>query len=64
MENFKPMLATLADQPFNDPDWEFEVKWDGYRALTTIQAGDVIIAFRNHKSYKKSFFRFTETCNS
>ena len=56
MKNFKPMLATLADQPFNDPDWEFEVKWDGYRALTTLQAGDVIIASRNDKSYNEKFF--------
>jgi bifunctional non-homologous end joining protein LigD len=28
-----PMLATLHDQPFNDPGWIFEVKWDGYRAV-------------------------------
>jgi bifunctional non-homologous end joining protein LigD len=25
------MLATLVDQPFDDPDWIYEVKWDGYR---------------------------------
>lgn len=31
-----PMLATLVDEPFNDPDWLFEVKWDGYRALAFI----------------------------
>jgi len=56
MENFKPMLATLVDQPFNDPDWEFEVKWDGYRALTTLQTGQVFIASRNGKSYNEKFF--------
>lgn len=27
-----PMLATLADAPFDDPDWVFETKWDGWRA--------------------------------
>lgn len=27
------MLATLIDHPFDDPDWLFEVKYDGYRAL-------------------------------
>jgi hypothetical protein len=26
-----PMLATLVGGPFNDPDWLFEVKWDGFR---------------------------------
>src|SRR5690606_17364576 len=28
-----PMLATLIDEPFDDPEWEYEVKWDGYRAV-------------------------------
>lgn len=27
------MLASLSSQPFNDPDWIFEIKWDGYRAI-------------------------------
>ena len=29
----KPMLATLASAPFDDPAWTFEPKWDGIRAL-------------------------------
>lgn len=29
----KPMLATLAEKPFDDNDWIFEIKWDGYRAI-------------------------------
>lgn len=28
-----PMLATLTDGPFDDPEWVFEPKWDGIRAL-------------------------------
>ncbi|HSX13450.1 MAG TPA: DNA ligase D [Chlamydiales bacterium] len=28
-----PMLATLIKEPFSDPEWLFEVKWDGFRAL-------------------------------
>ena len=27
------MLATRWEQPFDDPEWWFEVKWDGYRAI-------------------------------
>jgi ATP-dependent DNA ligase len=27
------MMASLAKQPFNDPDWIFETKLDGYRAI-------------------------------
>ncbi len=32
-----PMLATLVDKPFNDEEWLFEVKFDGYRALSFIE---------------------------
>lgn len=28
-----PMLATLTGEAFDDPDWLFEPKWDGIRAL-------------------------------
>jgi bifunctional non-homologous end joining protein LigD len=30
------MLATLIDEPFDDDDWLFEIKWDGYRAVCTV----------------------------
>jgi bifunctional non-homologous end joining protein LigD len=44
----KPMLATLVDAPFDDPQWAFEVKWDGYRAIATIDArGTVALTSRN-----------------
>ncbi len=33
----EPMLATLADRPFSDPNWLFEIKWDGVRALARIE---------------------------
>ncbi|HEX6138959.1 MAG TPA: DNA polymerase ligase N-terminal domain-containing protein, partial [Candidatus Limnocylindria bacterium] len=32
-----PMLATLADAAFDDPDWLFEVKWDGYRVQAVVR---------------------------
>jgi bifunctional non-homologous end joining protein LigD len=25
-----PMLAKVAEEPFSDKDWIFEVKWDGF----------------------------------
>jgi bifunctional non-homologous end joining protein LigD len=34
-----PMRATLATEPFSDPDWLFEVKWDGYRVEAVIRDG-------------------------
>ncbi len=29
----QPMLATLVDEAFSDPQWLFETKWDGIRAV-------------------------------
>jgi bifunctional non-homologous end joining protein LigD len=51
-----PMLATLVDKPFEDPDWLFEVKWDGYRALGFINKGSVELLSRNNKSFNEKFY--------
>jgi len=32
-----PMLATLVEEPFDDPQWIYEVKWDGYRAVAYLR---------------------------
>jgi bifunctional non-homologous end joining protein LigD len=51
-----PMLATAIDAPFDDPDFLFELKWDGYRALTTIaKDGTVSIASRNGNDFTQKF---------
>jgi len=36
MNQYSPMLARDADVPFTSPDWIFEVKWDGIRALSYV----------------------------
>ncbi len=41
------MLATLVAQPFDDPEWLFEIKWDGYRALCTVEEGKLTLTSRN-----------------
>ncbi|HEX4012517.1 MAG TPA: non-homologous end-joining DNA ligase [Candidatus Cybelea sp.] len=41
------MLATLVDTPFDDPEWLFEIKWDGYRALCTVEDGKLSVVSRN-----------------
>jgi ATP-dependent DNA ligase len=33
-----PMLASSAKSPFDSPDWIFEIKWDGYRAIAVFDA--------------------------
>src|SRR6478672_3310331 len=37
---YDPMLATLTDTVPTGPGWLFEVKWDGYRALARLVAGE------------------------
>jgi bifunctional non-homologous end joining protein LigD len=54
--NVSPMLATLVDAPFDDPSWLFEVKWDGYRAIATVEAdGTLALASRNGLDLLKRF---------
>lgn len=49
-------LATPTDAPFDDKDWLFEIKWDGFRALATIDAdASVKLASRNAKDLLSKF---------
>lgn len=41
------MLATLVDGPFDDKDWVFETKWDGFRMVAEIKRGTVVLYSRN-----------------
>ncbi|MGE0404716.1 MAG: non-homologous end-joining DNA ligase [Candidatus Korobacteraceae bacterium] len=43
----RPMLATLVEDVFSHPDWLYEVKWDGYRAVTFIRDGKLRLVSRN-----------------
>lgn len=56
----QPMLATLVKKPFDHPDWLFEVKWDGYRAIAEIRDGQVSLYSRNQISLNQKFLPITE----
>ncbi len=51
----QPMLATVIKEPFDHPDWIFEVKWDGYRAVAEIRDHGVSLYSRNGISFEKKF---------
>ena len=44
-----PMLATLTDDPFSDPDWIYERKLDGVRVLAFKDGDEVQLYSRNRK---------------
>ena len=44
----EPMLATLVEQPFSDPNWLFEIKWDGVRAMAWITDSALTLRSRNN----------------
>jgi DNA ligase D-like protein (predicted ligase)/DNA ligase D-like protein (predicted 3'-phosphoesterase) len=48
------MLARETHQPFNDKDWLFEIKWDGFRALAYIDDG-VSLRSRNNQELIRNF---------
>ena len=43
----QPMLASIAEDPFDNSNWLFEIKWDGYRVLSFIENGSVRMVSRN-----------------
>lgn len=43
-----PMLASVGEGPFDSDDWIFEIKWDGYRAICTVdEKGKLTLVSRN-----------------
>ena len=51
----EPMLATLGEHPFSDPNWLFEIKWDGVRALARIEDGASTLRSRNGADVTKRY---------
>ena len=50
------MLATLIDGTFDDSDWLFEIKWDGYRAICTVEAdGTMTLQSRTGQDLLRQF---------
>jgi bifunctional non-homologous end joining protein LigD len=54
------MLATLVDNPFDDEEWLFEIKWDGYRAIGSVINGKTELYSRNNISFKERYSPVSE----
>jgi len=50
------MMASLIKDPFDSPDWIFETKLDGFRAITVIDAtGKALLWSRNRLPLERKF---------
>jgi len=55
-----PMNATLVGAPFDDPDWLFEIKWDGFRVEAIVADGAVSTWTRGGLDAARYFGSFLE----
>jgi len=56
----EPMLATLTDERFSDPDWIYERKLDGLRLLAFRHGAEVRLLTRNEKRRNDAFPELVE----
>jgi bifunctional non-homologous end joining protein LigD len=55
-----PMLASLIEKPFDNDDWLFEIKWDGYRAVAYCNGKNVELISRNLTSFTEKYSPVTQ----
>ena len=50
-----PMLCTLTKEPVSDPEYIFEIKWDGYRIISYVNKGKVRMDSRSALDYTRKY---------
>jgi bifunctional non-homologous end joining protein LigD len=53
LSRIEPIIPTLRKEPFDDPDWLFDVKYDGFRALLYIEQGRYRLVSRNGNDFRR-----------
>ncbi len=49
-EHVSVALAQLSEKPFSDPNWLFEIKWDGERSLAYVRDGHTELRARSNRN--------------
>jgi bifunctional non-homologous end joining protein LigD len=49
------MLAKEVNAPFDDKDWVFEMKYDGFRAIAELRGKKVKLYSRNGNSFNEAY---------
>ena len=52
LPQFELMPLAVLREAFDHPDWIFELKYDGWRALAYIEAGTCRLVSRNRNPFK------------
>jgi bifunctional non-homologous end joining protein LigD len=53
-------LAELGDKPFSSPNWVYEIKWDGVRALAQIENGKTTLWARSGRDVTNEYPEFND----
>jgi len=48
-----PIIPVLRSHPFNDPDWLFEPRYDGFRGLVYLADGTCLIRSKRGSAFKR-----------
>jgi bifunctional non-homologous end joining protein LigD len=62
-QNMRPALAALTEKPFSDPEWLFEIKWDGVRTLAALRGGEVQLWSRSDRDITREYPEFSSLAN-
>lgn len=61
LEFASPMMATLGETAFDDPEYLFEEKLDGYRIISVINDDEVTLFSRNGENMNRKFPEIVES---
>jgi bifunctional non-homologous end joining protein LigD len=53
-------LAQIKERPFSDPNWVFEIKWDGVRAIAQIEEGQATLWSRSGRNITAEYPEFQD----
>ena len=53
LPTFAPMPLVQRREPFDDPRWIFELKYDGFRAFAYVLGGKPRLVSRNGRDFKR-----------
>ena len=57
------MLCKVSDKAFDDKDWAFEIKWDGYRAIADLSKDELRLYSRNGIDFSQKFKKIAHSLN-